>query len=105
MTLTDWWPARNCHYCGKLVRGRDLHRDHFRPRSKGGSNKPKNIVDACGPCNSTKGHKLFADARINLMFRRLGWPTFKPEQLAWLRSKGFDLSQLENGRLYFEEKE
>lgn len=92
-----------CHYCGILVSGRNLHRDHFKPRSKGGSDCARNLVYACGSCNSTKGHRLFAAARTDLMFRRLGWPRFKPEQLAWLKSKGFDLSPLENGKLHFEE--
>lgn len=91
-----------CHYCGTVVTGTKLHRDHFIPRSQGGTDHPQNLVYACGPCNSTKGQRLFPEARTDLMFRRLGWPRFKPEQLEWLKSKGFDLSPLENGKLYFE---
>lgn len=37
------------------------------------------------------------------MFRRLKWPTFKKEQLEWLRANGFDLSAYDNGKLAFEE--
>jgi 5-methylcytosine-specific restriction endonuclease McrA len=101
----SWPPGRNCHYCGVHVSGRSLHRDHFKPKSKGGRDIARNLVYACGSCNSTKGPRLFEQARPALMLRRLGWPSFKPDQLEWLKSKGFDLSPLENGKLYFEEQE
>lgn len=94
-----------CHYCGEKVTGIKLHRDHFIPKCQGGSNCLDNLVYACGSCNSTKGGRSFEKARTNLMLRLLGWPRFKPEHLAWLKSKGFDLSPLENGKLYFEESE
>ncbi len=34
---------------------RYLEWDHRNPKSRGGSNRPENIVPACGKCNSKKG--------------------------------------------------
>jgi hypothetical protein len=48
---------------------------------------------------------LFADARKVLLFKRLGWPRFKEEQLQWLRENGFDTSPLDHGKLFFEEQQ
>lgn len=92
-----------CHYCGNLASGRSLHRDHVIPKSKGGTSMPDNLVWACGACNSTKRDRTLRDARPFLLFRRLGWPTFRPEQIEWMRQKGFDLSELDSAKLYFEE--
>jgi 5-methylcytosine-specific restriction endonuclease McrA len=40
-----------CAYCGKKKK---LTQDHVIPISKHGSHTDKNIVPACGPCNSSK---------------------------------------------------
>ena len=42
-----------CHYCG----GKATTRDHVVPRSRGGTNKPQNLVPACEPCNKAKADK------------------------------------------------
>lgn len=48
-------PGR-CHYCGAI--DVPLTRDHIVPRRRGGADRPWNIVSACGPCNTRKGHKM-----------------------------------------------
>jgi hypothetical protein len=51
-----------CVYCGitldQLLEAYDdnfLTVDHVKPRSKGGSNKPENLVTSCYDCNQLKG--------------------------------------------------
>lgn len=44
-----------CQYCGADLTGRapaELALDHLRPRCKGGSDAPTNLVTACRRCNS-----------------------------------------------------
>lgn len=44
-----------CRYCGvKATGGATLHVDHVKPRSKGGTNDPSNLVTACSDCNLGK---------------------------------------------------
>lgn len=45
-----------CQYCG-VVAPRDLEVDHIVPRSRGGSNRPDNLVAACHSCNAEKGNR------------------------------------------------
>ncbi len=39
-----------CFYCGNKA----THADHIVPSSKGGAEKPENMVAACASCNCTK---------------------------------------------------
>lgn len=43
-----------CQYCGAEAPDVRLEVDHVIPRSKGGSNRPSNLVTACAPCNRGK---------------------------------------------------
>ncbi len=97
------WVSAKCHYCGKYAAGRELHRDHFIPKSKGGISIAPNIVPACQTCNSTKGNRTIEAARPSLLLQKIGWPKFTRDQLDWLRAKDFDLSELDNAALAFEE--
>jgi 5-methylcytosine-specific restriction endonuclease McrA len=45
-----------CQYCG-AVRPPALEVDHVVPRSRGGSNRPDNLVAACHECNQRKGNQ------------------------------------------------
>jgi 5-methylcytosine-specific restriction endonuclease McrA len=91
-----------CHYCGAQPGAHELTLDHFRPRAKGGSDNPRNLVPSCKRCNSVKKARLLADARWSMLQKILGWPRFTQEQLDWLRSRGFDLSELDGARFQFE---
>jgi len=45
-----------CQYCG-VVMPPDLEVDHVVPRSRGGTNRPHNLVAACHECNRRKGNQ------------------------------------------------
>src|SRR5260370_28024803 len=96
-------PVQNCHYCGCTLTTKTLTRDHLRPRSRGGSNKLRNKVPACGVCNSIKGNRTIDDARRNLIQYKIGWPKFSQDQLNWLRARGFCMEDFDNAKLRFEE--
>jgi hypothetical protein len=49
-----------CQYCG-VVMPPDLEVDHIVPRSRGGSNRPANLVAACHDCNQHKGNLTAAE--------------------------------------------
>lgn len=55
-----------CVYCGDTIEeGTKFTLDHITPVSKGGTNKPKNLVTCCHRCNSSRGNRSvvkFADA-------------------------------------------
>ncbi len=44
-----------CVYCHKRVKAEALTLDHVIPKSRGGTDKMKNLVTACLECNSKKG--------------------------------------------------
>ena len=56
-----------CQYCGEKRAPRDLTLDHILPRSRGGDNSPVNIVTACVACNTRKGDRTPAEARMPLL--------------------------------------
>lgn len=60
----------NCHYCGIETRlrigGADMADDHAtldhkKPKSRGGTNDPSNLVLACNKCNQAKANLLYED--------------------------------------------
>lgn len=40
-----------------------------------------------------------------LVQRLIGWPKLNPTQIDWLRASGFDTSEYDNAKLYFERLE
>jgi 5-methylcytosine-specific restriction endonuclease McrA len=95
--------SRHCHYCGELASDNSLHRDHVKPKSRGGSNRARNLVYACGTCNSIKGNRTVEESRTRLLQKKIGWPKFSDNQLDWLRSRGFDMTPIDEAKLAFEE--
>lgn len=53
-----------CQYCGEQHAPRDLTFDHVVPRRDGGGTSWDNIVAACVPCNSRKGHRRDMRPRV-----------------------------------------
>jgi 5-methylcytosine-specific restriction endonuclease McrA len=63
LTPADWAEvlaefAGCCAYCGESGR---LAQDHVWPLSRGGAHTRRNVVPACGSCNSKKGSSLLAE--------------------------------------------
>lgn len=44
-----------CHYCDSPA----WHVDHVIPRAHGGTDDMDNLVPSCGPCNASKGTKIY----------------------------------------------
>ncbi len=49
-----------CVYCGRSSRETALEVDHVRPRARGGSDHPTNLVTACVACNGGKSDRIVA---------------------------------------------
>ncbi len=75
----DGWKCVWCHVeverptlpeDGILVRGGIIHQasiDHVVPRSRGGSNRPSNLITCCARCNAKRGERsvpTFAEALV-----------------------------------------
>jgi len=52
--MTD--SVQTCVYCGTVAGPFQL--DHVVPRSRGGPNHPRNLIDSCAKCNGEKGNRL-----------------------------------------------
>lgn len=50
-----WKQERKCNGCKKIFAFRNMTLDHILPRSRGGTDDPKNLQLLCAPCNSSKG--------------------------------------------------
>lgn len=47
-----------CAHCGKKFRASQVDIDHIKPKSRGGSDNPKNLQVLCQHCNRSKGNKM-----------------------------------------------
>lgn len=72
-----WWRviriiiiADPCVYCGAEA----TVVDHAMPRSRGGSNKRRNLVPACKSCNSAKCNRTPEEWKTARLARGLSWP-------------------------------
>ncbi len=50
-----------CVYCGERFPSEELTLDHVEPRVKGGDRSEGNLVTACIPCNTAKGHRRLSE--------------------------------------------
>jgi len=92
-----------CYYCGVSDEQVKLGWDHLVPRILGGKHTRLNAVPCCRMCNSIKGERTIESMRYRLVLKKIGWPKFSHEHLAWLRRQGFDMSSFDNAKLWFEE--
>ena len=69
-----------CQYCGKNEPVHKLSLDHVVPRSHGGATTWENIVCCCLRCNSRKGGRTPAQARMKLLSKPAK-PRFSPLML------------------------
>ncbi|MEM6853526.1 MAG: HNH endonuclease, partial [Planctomycetota bacterium] len=56
-----------CQYCGQVFSTNELSLDHVIPRSQGGGATWENLVCCCVGCNSKKGGRTPAQARMPLI--------------------------------------
>jgi 5-methylcytosine-specific restriction endonuclease McrA len=56
-----------CQYCGGSFPTSELSLDHVKPRSQGGGTSWENLVCCCVGCNSKKGGRTPAQARMPLI--------------------------------------
>ena len=96
-----------CWYCGVKIWPCDGRLgfatvDHFRPWQAGGTDDPANLVPACKPCNSAKGHRPLDHLRHVVAIQKLGMPDFTRKQIAWMRQAGADLSDYDGFKFWFE---
>lgn len=56
-----------CQYCGDKKMMSGLTYDHVIPRAQGGTTTWTNIVTACSDCNTKKGGRTPAEARMRLL--------------------------------------
>jgi hypothetical protein len=57
-----------CAYCGDILSGARLTRDHIIPFSKGGKDTWMNVVTACRPCNEKKSDRTPEKAHMELLY-------------------------------------
>ncbi len=57
-----------CAYCGSVLPGSRLTRDHIHPVSQGGRDTWMNVVTACRPCNQTKSGRTPEQAGMQLIY-------------------------------------
>jgi 5-methylcytosine-specific restriction endonuclease McrA len=58
-----------CFYCDRQLSRTKKTRDHLQPKSRNGSNRPQNIVDACRDCNNLKGCLTLEEFRVVIAYR------------------------------------
>jgi len=57
---------KKCKYCGKILKFKEIHIDHYIPLSKGGKHIESNLNTSCAFCNLSKGNKMPKEWRVDL---------------------------------------
>jgi hypothetical protein len=55
-----------CQYCGAKAPKVELHVDHIKPVSRGGTNELENLTTSCLPCNLGKGNRELEAVKLNV---------------------------------------
>lgn len=58
-----------CFFCDRRLTFKTFSQDHLLPKSRQGTDNPKNIVDACRKCNQDKGSLTLPEYRAVVAFR------------------------------------
>lgn len=85
-TGARWWQKMQelnfrCFYCGR--RGFPFEREHRLPVARGGTDKDRNVVPACKPCNRRKG--TMTDAQFFRFLEALAQAGLHPGPRLWCR--------------------
>lgn len=60
-----------CWYCNCLLTEETSSLDHVIPLSRGGSDRPQNVVPSCKRCNSAKGNKTIPEWRLRNVLEKV----------------------------------
>lgn len=91
-----------CRYCGKQAHETELEVDHVHPRSRGGSDDPRNLVTTCWPCNRGKGARPAPPPVLNEWTSLVGKGFVKVDESARPQALGVVLSDMGDGRCMVE---
>ncbi len=84
-------------YCGQQFPADELTLDHVQPRVRGGDRSEGNLVTACTPCNTLKGHQRLSAFLFNHAPARENFLTYAthvwPRLLAIVTSELDDLDR------------
>lgn len=58
-----------CYYCNRLLTRKNKSVDHLVPLSRGGTDGPANMVNACKDCNRDKGCLSVNEFRAVMAYR------------------------------------
>lgn len=56
-----------CFFCGCHLDALTCRIEHLIPKSRGGSNRLKNLAPACNRCNSKKADRTVAELRVKII--------------------------------------
>ena len=88
-----------CAYCGLVHPAEELTVDHVQARMRGGDRSGGNLVTACKPCNTLKGHRRLAEFLAAEPAARASF--FTHARHVWqrhLRAVEEELRRMEEGR-------
>lgn len=81
-----------CQFCGTFIPLPEMHWDHVVPRDQGGISIWTNLVCSCQTCNSRKGNRTPAEARMPL----LKMPVAPRYNLSLEKEMGLRLKSMKN---------
>jgi 5-methylcytosine-specific restriction endonuclease McrA len=82
--------GHQCQYCARVFPSSQLSLDHVLPRSRGGGTSWENVVCCCLRCNTRKGGRTPAEARMKLI-RQPRRPHHNPLLTSKMRSPKYQV--------------